>query len=544
MNAIRVQIHLKHFFDDNSSAKFYNFWYSFQPSKLSTMKDILEDIRINYIQNQLSLYTEDNDERSLIIHLNDCQLLPFTSSQILRDNDRLILMPITKYKLYRTSLQDSVNLNVSSSMITESMPSVTTTNVPEINQKRQRIESVELKAPSESTITLISPVEIVEEQPRKKKIKTKPIEDQISQSSPVIQSKSEPHPVIEQTPAAVVVEKEILSEEAPVSLPSTNGRIRELKSKTPAWKAQPPAPRGNPQNKVHIRFDSDSDEELSSQVQPVIEKKNPVKPSLSSSICESEPIVEDRQPVESSPHTNGSNSSVRIEYVPRSTLTQPDIIKTPDENTPKKKTVDLLFDMKQHKNPHEKLGKRIQQQYGRKRAQNRKRALDYFSMTNFLDQAFGLNKDDLEKQITSSNEYQTSSSSSSTQQTLPTSFSKLARLPLVAEAIDDNEKMYDLYPPLTRCPSVQTRIAFKILELNEDFCPTMSSFKEGTVIEVDANTNELTIELDKPIQNVFQQPSKFYAPTDNDDENAIEETSKTMTVSFADLNSVRLLTTA
>ena len=90
MNAIRVQIHLKYFFDDNSSIKFHNFWYAFQPSKLSTIKDIIEDIRLNYIQNQLSRFTEDNDARSLIIHLDDCQLLPFTSSQILRDNDRLI----------------------------------------------------------------------------------------------------------------------------------------------------------------------------------------------------------------------------------------------------------------------------------------------------------------------------------------------------------------------------------------------------------------------------------------------------------------------
>jgi hypothetical protein len=90
MNAIRVQIHLKYFFDENSSKQFYNFWYAFEPSNLLTIKDILEDIRLNYLQNQISLSTEENDERSWIVHLNDCQLLPFTSSQILRDNDRLM----------------------------------------------------------------------------------------------------------------------------------------------------------------------------------------------------------------------------------------------------------------------------------------------------------------------------------------------------------------------------------------------------------------------------------------------------------------------
>ncbi len=90
MNAIRVQIYLKYFFDDNSSKQFHNFWYAFEPSKLLTIKDILEDIRLNYLNDQISSLIEENDERLFIIHLDDCQLLPFTSSQVLRDNDRLM----------------------------------------------------------------------------------------------------------------------------------------------------------------------------------------------------------------------------------------------------------------------------------------------------------------------------------------------------------------------------------------------------------------------------------------------------------------------
>ncbi len=78
--------------------------------------------------------------------------------------------------------------------------------------------------------------------------------------------------------------------------------------------------------------------------------------------------------------------------------------------------------------------------------------------------------------------------------------------------------MYDLYPPITQCPSIQTRIAFKLLELSEDFCPKMSEFKEGTVIDVNQTTGELTIQLDKPILTVFHQPSKFYAPSDDPSE--------------------------
>jgi hypothetical protein len=66
--------------------------------------------------------------------------------------------------------------------------------------------------------------------------------------------------------------------------------------------------------------------------------------------------------------------------------------------------------MKQHKTPDEKQGKKIQQQFGKKRAQHKQRALDFFSMANFVDQAFGIDKDELKKQILS-NGYHTSSSS-------------------------------------------------------------------------------------------------------------------------------------
>ena len=97
---------------------------------------------------------------------------------------------------------------------------------------------------------------------------------------------------------------------------------------------------------------------------------------------------------------------------------------------------------------------------------------------------------------------------------MPTSFSKKARLPLIAEAIENNDKIYDLYPPITQMPPIQTRLAFKLLELSETFCPTMSQYKEGTVTNINETTGEVTIQLDKPLQSVFDQPSKFYAPTD------------------------------
>ncbi|CAF5126373.1 unnamed protein product, partial [Rotaria sp. Silwood1] len=61
MNAIRVQVHMKYIFDDNTSKKFYDFWYAFEPSKLLTINDIIEDIRLNFLKNQISLSLEDKD---------------------------------------------------------------------------------------------------------------------------------------------------------------------------------------------------------------------------------------------------------------------------------------------------------------------------------------------------------------------------------------------------------------------------------------------------------------------------------------------------
>ncbi|CAF5000644.1 unnamed protein product, partial [Rotaria magnacalcarata] len=48
----------------------------------------------------------------------------------------------------------------------------------------------------------------------------------------------------------------------------------------------------------------------------------------------------------------------------------------------------------------------------------------------------------------------------------------------------------------------------------------------------------LTIQLDKPFQTVFDQPSKFYAPSE---EQLSTEDLTNIVLPFSDLNSVRLL---
>ncbi|CAF1622689.1 unnamed protein product [Adineta ricciae] len=504
MNAIRVQIDLKYFSDENSSKQFHNFWYAFESKKLLTIKDVLEDIHGNYLK----------DQQELIVQLDDCQLLPFTSSQILRDNDRLTLIPLAKHNLQRKSLQDSVNFNLPSSIVVE--PSII---VPEHKHKRHRLDSNIQSISTESTITIIPTIEKVEEAPRKKKTKIE------TQENRIVENQSKPESPVVNEP---VIEKETVCE-LPISVPSTNGRLRELKSKTPTWKSQTPTVKGNVQGKLHIRFDSDSDEEA-----PLPPPEPEPEPSLKIPIS-----IEKTNSVESLPFINDSNASTRIHYV--STPVSSDIEKPSSEKQTPQKTIDLLFEMKQHKTVQEKEAKKIQQQYGRKRSQHRKRALSYFSIATFVDRAFGVGADELEKQTTT-NGHHSSSSSASSPQTLPTSFSKKARLPLIAEAIENNDKIYDLYPPLTQIPPIQTRLAFKLLELNDAFCPTMSQYKEGTVTNMNETTGEVTIQLDKPLQSVFDQPSKFYAPTD--EMPVVEEgNSTTVTLPFSELNSVRLLPT-
>lgn len=428
-------------------------------------------------------------------------------------------MPLTQYKLHRKALQDTIQLNGSSTVPQELLQPVPV-SIPETNLKRQRVQSVEETIPTESSITISSRSKPDEEQPRQKKPKVKPVE------APVILAPPTP-PVLKKPEQKAVVIQPVLAPEPAKSLPSNNGVLRELKSKTPAWKAEKPQNRGNPQgnsftkpddarslipDRGHLRFDSDSDGEDDA----VVETTAP------------EPMLtEEKLPT---PLINGNHSSIAVEHPPSPVLADP--AEQPIEIKAKpKKTLDLLFEMKQCKEPGEKLGKKIQQQFGRQRAQHRKRAMDYNSLANFVDHAFGLDRQELEKQI-SSNECQTSASSPPQVprdldlrtadlllvQVLPSSFSKLARLPLVAEAIETNDKIYDLYPPVNQCPSVETRIAFKLLELSEDFCPKLSEFREATVTEVDQATGEVTLQLEKPLQTVFHQPSKFYAPSEDEQE--------------------------
>jgi hypothetical protein len=154
-------------------------------------------------------------------------------------------MPLAKYKLHRKSFEDSVNLNVASSIVIE--PSMI---ISENNSKRQRIESPKQNIPSESTITIIKSTNNVDEQPPKKKTKTKTtIVPPVTQSIPDLSITQLTPEILKES-----IREEEMTSEPPLSLPSTNGRIHQLKSKTPAWKAQPPTPKGNAQSNNYNFF--------------------------------------------------------------------------------------------------------------------------------------------------------------------------------------------------------------------------------------------------------------------------------------------------
>lgn len=79
-------------------------------------------------------------------------------------------------------------------------------------------------------------------------------------------------------------------------------------------------------------------------------------------------------------------------------------------DTPKatpKKTLDLLFEMKQCKTPGERQAKKVKQEFAKRRAQHRKRAICGLALANYVDQAFGLDRATLEKQISTNEKTKT-----------------------------------------------------------------------------------------------------------------------------------------
>ena len=74
-------------------------------------------------------------------------------------------------------------------------------------------------------------------------------------------------------------------------------------------------------------------------------------------------------------------------------------------------------------------------------------------------------------------------------------------------------------PVLKSLPDIGDRIAFKVLEISDDYTPTLSVYKVGTVYEIFSKQNMLKVELDPQfIKRNKQKEGKFELPDSELDE--------------------------
>ncbi|XP_032900625.1 coilin isoform X5 [Amblyraja radiata] len=68
---------------------------------------------------------------------------------------------------------------------------------------------------------------------------------------------------------------------------------------------------------------------------------------------------------------------------------------------------------------------------------------------------------------------------------------------------------YSTLPLLAAPPQLGERIAFKVLELSDNYTPEMSDYKEGRVVRWDAATGEVELSLDTQPPETSKEPGKF-----------------------------------
>ena len=81
------------------------------------------------------------------------------------------------------------------------------------------------------------------------------------------------------------------------------------------------------------------------------------------------------------------------------------------------------------------------------------------------------------------------------------------------------DECYSDMPVLKSLPDIGDRIAFKVLEISDDYTPTLSGYKVGTVYEIFSKQNMLKVELDPQfIKGNKQKEGKFELPDSELDE--------------------------
>jgi len=76
---------------------------------------------------------------------------------------------------------------------------------------------------------------------------------------------------------------------------------------------------------------------------------------------------------------------------------------------------------------------------------------------------------------------------------------------------------YDNLQPLVGQPRLDDKLAFQILEISSNFTPELSGFKNGTVVEFNSNTNEVTLRLHSKYNTILKKPNKFNVVFDEAD---------------------------
>ncbi|XP_010133902.1 PREDICTED: coilin, partial [Buceros rhinoceros silvestris] len=81
---------------------------------------------------------------------------------------------------------------------------------------------------------------------------------------------------------------------------------------------------------------------------------------------------------------------------------------------------------------------------------------------------------------------------------------------LIQNPVKISKRDYSVLPLLAAPPQVGERIAFKRLELNENYCPEVSDYKEGKIISWNADKKQIELEiLSSSAGQLAKEPGKF-----------------------------------
>ncbi|XP_059804117.1 coilin [Hypanus sabinus] len=71
------------------------------------------------------------------------------------------------------------------------------------------------------------------------------------------------------------------------------------------------------------------------------------------------------------------------------------------------------------------------------------------------------------------------------------------------------QRDYSKLPLLAAPPQVGERIAFKVLELSENYTPELSDYKEGRIVSYDAETQQVELSVESESSESSKEPGKF-----------------------------------